>query len=81
MLKFMSVLVVLSTQINLLQGQSMSALETAELGVNTLLETAIESKSLFLTDREQYFENDLWNSEIKKYEFSDATSTVFPFNR
>jgi len=56
MLKFMSVLVVLSTQINLLQGQSMSALETAELGVNTLLETAIESKSLFLTDREQYFE-------------------------
>tara|TARA_A200000159_G_scaffold136225_1_gene135721 strand:- start:533 stop:1108 length:576 start_codon:yes stop_codon:yes gene_type:complete len=49
-------LVVSTVYMSSLQGQSMSALETAELGVNTLLETAIDSKSLFLTDREQYFE-------------------------
>lgn len=56
MLKFVSMLVVSTVYMSSLQGQSMSALETAELGVNTLLETAIDSKSLFLTDREQYFE-------------------------
>jgi phospholipid transport system substrate-binding protein len=49
-------LVVSTVYMSSLQGQSMSALETAKLGVNTLLETAIDSKSLFLTDREQYFE-------------------------
>jgi phospholipid transport system substrate-binding protein len=49
-------LVVSTVCMSSLQGQSMSALETAKLGVNTLLETAIDSKSLFLTDREQYFE-------------------------
>lgn len=56
MLKFVSMLVVSTVSMSSLQGQSMSALETAKLGVNTLLETAIDSKSLFLTDREQYFE-------------------------
>lgn len=56
MLKFVSMLVVSTVCMSSLQGQSMSALETAKLGVNTLLETAIDSKSLFLTDREQYFE-------------------------
>ena len=56
MLKFVSMLVVSTVYMSSLQGQSMSALETAKLGVNTLLETAIDSKSLFLTDREQYFE-------------------------
>ena len=56
MLKFVSMLVVSTVYMSSLQAQSMSALETAELGVNTLLETAIDSKSLFLTDREQYFE-------------------------
>jgi len=56
MLKFVSMLVVSTVYMSSLQGQSMSANETAKLGVNTLLETAIDSKSLFLTDREQYFE-------------------------
>ena len=56
MLKFVSMLVVSTVYMSSLQGQSMSAHETAKLGVNTLLETAIDSKSLFLTDREQYFE-------------------------
>ena len=56
MLKFLSMLVVSTVYMSSLQGQSMSALETAELGVNTLLETAIDSKGLFLTDRERYFE-------------------------
>ena len=37
------------------KGQGLSAVETAELGVNTLLATALESKALFLNDRESYF--------------------------
>lgn len=36
-------------------GQQYSALEIAEMGVETLLQTAAESRELFLTDREQYF--------------------------
>ncbi len=36
-------------------SQEMTALETAELGVNTLLQKVIESKELFLSDREKYF--------------------------
>ena len=36
-------------------SQEMTALETAELGVKTLLQTAIESKEFFLSDREEYF--------------------------
>ena len=40
---------------NLLYGQERTAIETAELGVETLLETVIESKDFFLTDRERYF--------------------------
>ena len=36
-------------------AQKLSAVETAELGVNTLLATALESKALFLNDRESYF--------------------------
>ncbi len=38
-------------------AQQLSAVETAELAVNTLLETALESKALFLSDREAYFAN------------------------
>lgn len=37
------------------QAQELTAVETAELGVNTLLETVSESKDLFLSDRETYF--------------------------
>ncbi|MDA0804072.1 MAG: ABC transporter substrate-binding protein [Proteobacteria bacterium] len=37
------------------KAQGLSAVETAELGVNTLLATALESKALFLNDRESYF--------------------------
>ena len=40
---------------SLLYGQELTAIETAELGVETLLETVIESKNFFLTDRERYF--------------------------
>lgn len=36
-------------------AQELSAVETAELAVNTLLATALESKSLFLSDRDAYF--------------------------
>ena len=39
----------------LVQAQSMSALETAEAGVATLLETVLESKAFFLSDRERYY--------------------------
>ena len=39
----------------LVQAQSMSALETAEAGVSTLLETVLESKAFFLSDRDRYF--------------------------
>ena len=38
-------------------AQQLSAVETAELAVNTLLETALDSKSLFLSDRDAYFAN------------------------
>lgn len=38
-------------------AQQMSAVETAEVGVNTLLETVAESKDFFLSDRERYFSN------------------------
>lgn len=36
-------------------GQELSAVETAELGVETLLQTVTESKDFFLSDRERYF--------------------------
>lgn len=36
-------------------GQQYSAAETAEMGVETLLETVAESRALFLSDREGYF--------------------------
>jgi phospholipid transport system substrate-binding protein len=36
-------------------GQELSAVETAELGVETLLSTAAASKQFFLSDRERYF--------------------------
>jgi phospholipid transport system substrate-binding protein len=38
-----------------LHAQQMTAAETAEVGVNTLLETVAEAKSYFLSDRERYF--------------------------
>lgn len=37
-------------------AQEMSAVETAELGVETLLQTVEESRDLFLIDREVYFQ-------------------------
>ena len=39
----------------LAHGQELSAVETAELGVETLLQTVTESKDFFLSDRERYF--------------------------
>ena len=36
-------------------SQEMTAVETAEFGVQTLLQTVVESKELFLSDRERYF--------------------------
>jgi len=38
-----------------LQAQNMTAVETAELGVETLLSTVQESRGLFLSDRDAYF--------------------------
>jgi phospholipid transport system substrate-binding protein len=38
-------------------AQQMSAVETAEVGVTTLLETVAESKDFFLSDRDRYFSN------------------------
>lgn len=38
-----------------LHAQQMTAAETAEVGVNTLLETVAEAKSYFLSDRDRYF--------------------------
>lgn len=36
-------------------GQQLSAVETAELGVETLLETVSANKDFFISDRERYF--------------------------
>lgn len=36
-------------------AQELSAVQTAELAVNTLLDTALASKALFLSDRDAYF--------------------------
>ncbi|MDD9960284.1 MAG: ABC transporter substrate-binding protein [Gammaproteobacteria bacterium] len=38
-----------------INAQQLSAVETAELGVETLLETVVSSKNFFLSDRERYF--------------------------
>ncbi len=38
-----------------ISAQELSAVQTAEVGVNTLLTTALESKGLFLSDRDAYF--------------------------
>lgn len=39
----------------LLQAQELTAVETAELGVQTLLKTVAESKSYFTSDRDRYY--------------------------
>ena len=39
------------------QAQQMTAVETAQLGVETLLRTVTESRDFFLSDRERYFAN------------------------
>ena len=39
----------------LVEAQTMSAVETAELGVETLLQTVTENRDLFLSDRDRYF--------------------------
>ena len=36
-------------------SQEMTAVETAEFGVQTLLQTVVDSKEYFLSDRERYF--------------------------
>ena len=41
--------------VSAVQAQELSAVETAELGVQTLLATVSDSKDLFLSDREAYF--------------------------
>ena len=37
------------------QGQALTAVETAEVGVESLLQTVAEAKEFFLTDRDRYF--------------------------
>ncbi|CAN0474521.1 unnamed protein product [Discosporangium mesarthrocarpum] len=38
-----------------LQAQDRTAVETAEIGVNTLLETVAEARQYFMSDRDRYF--------------------------
>ena len=53
--KFLSVGSMLWLLPGLLQAQQLTAVETAEIGVQTLLETVAESKAYFLTDRDRYY--------------------------
>jgi phospholipid transport system substrate-binding protein len=53
--KFAGTLLIAGLIPALAHGQEMSAVETAELGVETLLQTVIDSKDFFLSDRERYF--------------------------
>ena len=39
----------------MVSAQQLTAIETAELGVETLLETVVASRDFFLSDRERYF--------------------------
>ena len=39
----------------MVSAQQLTAVETAELGVKTLLETVVGSKDFFISDRERYF--------------------------
>ncbi|MEE3290319.1 MAG: ABC transporter substrate-binding protein [Pseudomonadota bacterium] len=39
----------------MISAQQLTAIETAELGVETLLETVVASRDFFLSDRERYF--------------------------
>ncbi|MFM1895364.1 MAG: hypothetical protein RLZZ385_438 [Pseudomonadota bacterium] len=56
LLKNISLLLVLSWPLSgLAQEPAMSALETAEKGVQTLLEAVTASKQYFLSDRDRYF--------------------------
>lgn len=53
--KIVASLVLLAVSLGSVQAQELSAVETAELGVETLLQTVQESKDLFLSDRDTYF--------------------------
>ena len=54
--KFVTIIATLLMPVALL-AQSLSAVETAEMGVETLLDTVAESRDLFLSDRDRYFAN------------------------
>ena len=47
--------IVTALLVQLAQAQELSAVETAELGVRTLLQTAEDSKALYTSDSEAYF--------------------------
>jgi len=53
--KYLIVWCLASALPGLVQGQALTAVETAELGVESLLQTVAESKQFFLTDRDRYF--------------------------
>ena len=53
--KMLCAMVVAGLMPALVHGQELTAVETAELGVETLLQTVSESKDFFLTDRDRYF--------------------------
>lgn len=53
--KIVASLTLLVVSLGSVQAQELSAVETAELGVETLLQTVQESKDLFLSDRDAYF--------------------------
>jgi phospholipid transport system substrate-binding protein len=54
--KFITIIATLAMP-GVLLAQSLSAVETAEIGVETLLEAVAESRGLFLSDRDRYFSN------------------------
>jgi phospholipid transport system substrate-binding protein len=53
--KIISALVLMTVFSTSSIGQDLTAIETAELGVQRLLSTAAESKQFFLSDRDRYF--------------------------
>lgn len=66
---------VLSLLPSLLHAQQLSAVETAELGVNTLLRAVAESKSYFMSDRDRYY-SEIENVLITFVDFTAVAEVV-----
>lgn len=53
--KYLIITALIAMLSSLSQAQQYSAVETAEMGVETLLQTVADSRDLFLSDRDSYF--------------------------